>query len=32
VFVSVADESHVPPEALRVWQVASGTLTERGAA
>jgi DNA replication and repair protein RecF len=32
VFVSVADESHVPSEAIEVLEVVSGTVAERGAA
>jgi DNA replication and repair protein RecF len=32
VFVSVADESHVPVGADRVWDVAAGRVTERPAA
>ena len=32
VFVSVADDAYVPDEAARVWSVAAGALTERGAA
>lgn len=31
VFVSVADESHVPAGADRVWEVAAGSVTERAA-
>jgi DNA replication and repair protein RecF len=30
VFVSVADESHVPDGALRVWDVSGGFVAERG--
>ena len=29
VFVSVADEAHVPPRADRVWDVAAGSVSER---
>lgn len=32
VFVSVADEAHVPAAAVRAWGVAGGTLTDWGAA
>ena len=32
VFVSVADEAHVPSSAIRIWDVSSGSVTERGAA
>jgi DNA replication and repair protein RecF len=32
VFVSVADEAHVPPHADRVWDVVSGSVTERAVA
>jgi DNA replication and repair protein RecF len=31
VFVSVADEAHVPSSAVRVWDVAGGAVTERAA-
>ena len=31
VFVSVADESHVPAGAHRIWEVAAGSVTERAA-
>ena len=30
VFVSVADESHVPAQALEVWDVSAGSVTMRG--
>lgn len=31
VFVSVADEAHIPAEAVRVWDVVGGVVTEGGA-
>ncbi len=30
VLVSVADEAHVPAEALRIWDVRAGTVRQRG--